>query len=142
MHIHIYTCSRTCDGESARAVGLSSVILSKAGVYPLIIDGGVEDLQTPIIQNGNPKNENGYLAKLLDSGWLGGHSSAGVHCLLLMLTDRELLKSSSLPFVQVNRGLGAARGLHSITTRPSLAPRSCFFTGFNSNVGAQAEGRL
>lgn len=55
--------------------------------------------------------------------------------------DRELLKRTSLPFVQVNRGLGAALGLHSITTRLSLAPRRYFFTGLRSNVGAQAGGR-
>lgn len=77
------------------------------------------------------KNETISEDKLLDSG-----QEAVVS---LSKTDRELLKRSSLPFVQVKRGLGAARGLHSIITRPSLDPRSCFLTGLNSNVGAQAE---
>lgn len=57
----------------------------------------------------------------------------------IRVTDRELLKRSSLSLVQVKRGRGAALGLHSITTRPSLAPRSCFFKGLNSKVGAQAK---
>lgn len=60
----------------------------------------------------------------------------------IRVTDRELLKRSSLSLVQVKRGRGAALGLHSITTRPFLAPRSCFFKGLNSKVGAQAKNRI
>lgn len=55
LSLCVCTYSLTCDGEIAWAVGLSSVILSKAGVDALIIGGGVEDLQTPIKQDGNPK---------------------------------------------------------------------------------------
>lgn len=55
MCTHTCTYSRTCDGEIARAAGLPSDILSKAGVHALIIVSGVEDLQTPIKHDGNPK---------------------------------------------------------------------------------------
>lgn len=51
------TLDLTCDGEIARAVGLSSVILGKAGVNALIIFCGIEDLQTPIIQDSNATGE-------------------------------------------------------------------------------------
>lgn len=57
VYIHTYIYSLTCDGKIARAVGLSSVILSKAVVDTLIIFGGIEDLQTPIKQDRNSKNE-------------------------------------------------------------------------------------
>lgn len=132
-------CSLTCDGEITWAVGLSSVILSKAGVKALIIFGGIEYLQTPVKQDGNAKNEE--LNKL---SHLKHYPTSKHRYFVRSMThaDRELLKSSSLPFVQVNRGLGAALGLHSITTRALLAPRSCFLTGLSSKVGAQAGGRL
>lgn len=62
-------CVLTCNFEIPRAVGLSSVILGKAGVVTLIIFGGIEDLQTPIIHDGNAKNEHNK-AKLLVGGRL------------------------------------------------------------------------
>lgn len=46
----------TCDGEIPRACGLPLVILSKAGVNPLIVLGGTEDLQTPIKHYGNAEH--------------------------------------------------------------------------------------
>lgn len=46
----------TCDGEIPRAFGLPLVILSKAGISPLIILGGIEDLQTPIKHYGNAEH--------------------------------------------------------------------------------------
>lgn len=42
----------TCNGESARAVGLPSVVLGVARVKALVILGGIEDLQAPIVQDG------------------------------------------------------------------------------------------
>lgn len=54
----------TCDGEVARAVGLSSAVLSEACVDPLVVLGGVEDLQAPIKQDGNAKGKQISLAKL------------------------------------------------------------------------------
>lgn len=62
LMLYIHTFSLTCDGEIARAVGLSSVILSEAGVDALIIFGGIEDLQTPIKQDGNAKNKQDILS--------------------------------------------------------------------------------
>lgn len=46
------------------------------------------------------------------------------------------LESSSVPLLQENVGLGAAFGLHSITTCPFFAPSSLGLTGLNSNEGA------
>ena len=64
LNMYTNTCkySRTCDGEIARAVGLSSVVLSKAGVHALVIVSGVEDLQTTIKHDANPKIEHNHLS--------------------------------------------------------------------------------
>lgn len=50
------------------------------------------------------------------------------------------LDSSSVPLLQEKTGLGAALGRHSISARPFLGART-LFTGFRSNVGAQAAER-
>lgn len=44
-----------------------------------------------------------------------------------------------MPLLQENVGLGAAFGLHSITTRPFFAPSSLCLTGLNSNEGAPTD---
>lgn len=56
-----------------------------------------------------------------------------------MTSDLEEFDSSSVPLLQANVGLGAALGLHSITTRVFLAPRVFLFTGLCSNVGPPAD---
>lgn len=49
------------------------------------------------------------------------------------------LESSSVPLLQEIMGLGAAFGLHSISTRPFFAPSSLCLTGLNSNEGAPTD---
>lgn len=47
----------TCDGEIAGAVGLPLVVFCEAGVDALVVLGGVEDLQTPVEQDGDSRGQ-------------------------------------------------------------------------------------
>lgn len=56
---YAYTCvfKLTCNGEIAGAVGLPLVVFGKTGVDALVLLGGVEDLQTPVEQDGDSRGE-------------------------------------------------------------------------------------
>jgi len=68
MRTHVHAL--TCDREISWAVGLSSVILSKAGVNTLIIYGGISDLQTSIEHDWNAKNFHDQLSYIAWHRWV------------------------------------------------------------------------